>query len=42
MPERVWISLELTHAIHPRQLAEHGGIEGVHLVLPGMAPDACR
>lgn len=29
MPEPVWISIELVHAIHKRQLAEHGGIEGV-------------
>jgi len=28
-PEPVWITIELTHAIHKRQLAEHGGIEGV-------------
>ena len=28
-PEPIWISLELTLAIHKRQLAEHGGIEGV-------------
>ena len=27
--EPSWISLELTLAIHKRQLAEHGGIEGV-------------
>ncbi|NOY42975.1 MAG: type II toxin-antitoxin system death-on-curing family toxin [Planctomycetes bacterium] len=29
MSEPVWISTELTLAIHKRQLAEHGGIEGV-------------
>jgi death-on-curing protein len=29
MPEPIWITPELTHAIHKRQLAEHGGIEGV-------------
>ena len=29
MPEPIWISTELTRAIHKRQLAEHGGIEGV-------------
>ncbi len=29
MSEPTWISLELTLAIHKRQLAEHGGIEGV-------------
>ena len=29
MPEPIWITPELTHAIHKRQLAEHGGIQGV-------------
>jgi len=29
MPEPIWITSELTLAIHKRQLAEHGGIEGV-------------
>ena len=29
MSEPIWITLELTHAIHKRQLAEHGGIAGV-------------
>lgn len=29
MSEPIWITPELTHAIHKRQLAEHGGIEGV-------------
>ncbi len=29
MTEPIWISPELTHAIHNRQLAEHGGMEGV-------------
>lgn len=29
MEAPVWISAELTLAIHRRQLAEHGGIEGV-------------
>jgi len=28
-PEPIWITAELTLAIHNRQLAEHGGIEGV-------------
>ena len=28
-PEPIWISVELTHAIHKRQLSEHGGIVGV-------------
>jgi len=29
MAEPVWITEELARAIHSRQLAEHGGIEGV-------------
>ncbi len=29
MAEPIWITAELTLAIHKRQLAEHGGIEGV-------------
>lgn len=29
MPEPIWISLDLAIAIHQRQLAEHGGAEGV-------------
>ncbi len=29
VPEPVWITSELTLAIHKRQLAEHGGMEGV-------------
>ena len=29
MPKPTWISQELALAIHNRQLAEHGGIEGV-------------
>ena len=29
MDDPVWISIELTLAIHRRQLAEHGGAEGV-------------
>lgn len=29
MSDSVWISLELALVIHKRQLAEHGGIEGV-------------
>ena len=29
MNEPVWITEELARAIHSRQLAEHGGIEGV-------------
>ena len=29
MTEWRWISLELAHAVHDRQLAEHGGLEGI-------------
>jgi death-on-curing protein len=29
MTEPIWISLELASAIHDRQLAEHGGPEGI-------------
>jgi len=29
MPELIWVSEELTLAIHKRQLAEHGGMAGV-------------
>jgi len=29
MSEPIWITIELTLAIHKRQLAEHGVIEGV-------------
>lgn len=29
MTEWKWISLELAHAVHDRQLAEHGGLEGI-------------
>jgi hypothetical protein len=29
MPETIWITAELPHAIHKRQITEHGGIEGV-------------
>jgi death-on-curing protein len=29
MTEWRWISIELAHAIHDRQLAEHGGADGV-------------
>jgi len=29
MSKPIWISLQLTLAIHRRQLAEHGGIDGV-------------
>ena len=29
MPEPIWISVDLALAIHQRQLAEHGGSDGV-------------
>lgn len=29
MDDPIWISIELTLAIHARQLAEHGGLQGV-------------
>jgi death-on-curing protein len=29
MDDRIWISVELVTAIHSRQLAEHGGADGV-------------